>query len=82
MDKKLLVLILTAFLCGSIKNSLNQPDVFEGRLAKETDNRRHIFNIPKPHYLKKYKNIGSGVKDNPRSYFQGKNSDDSNKNGL
>ena len=72
MDKKLLVLILTAFLCGSIKNSLNQPDVFEGRLAKETDNRRHVFNIPQPHYLKKYKNIVSGVKDNPRSYFKGK----------
>ena len=82
MDKRLLVLILTAFLCGSIKNSINQPGVFEGTLAKGTDNHRHVFKSQKPHDLQKYKNMVSGVKDNHRSYIEGKNSDDRNKNCL
>ena len=71
MDRTLLVLVLTAFLCGSIKNSLNQPDVFEGRRAKETDNQRHVFNRGEPHYIKNYKNFVSGAQDNPTSYFKG-----------
>ena len=71
MDKNLLVLILTAFLCGSIKNSLNQPDVFEGRRAKETDNQRHVFKRGEPDYIKNYKNLVSGTQDNPTSYFKG-----------
>ena len=35
MDIKLLVLVLTAICCGSIKNSIEQPQPFQNILAKE-----------------------------------------------
>ena len=63
MDYNLLLLMLAACFCGSIKNSLNLPDEFEGRLAKPVEQNRQY---PKylPHWMEKYQMIdGSGNKD-------------------
>ena len=63
MDYNLLFLMLAACFCGSIKNSLNLPDEFEGRLAKPvTHNRQYPKYLP--HWMKKYQIIdGSGTND-------------------
>ena len=72
MDKIFWVLILAAFLCGSIKNNTNTPEEFQGRLAKEVDNQRPNFNS-KPHYLKNYDHIGHNVDGRTDSKVDGKN---------
>ena len=71
MDKKILVLILTAFLCGSIRNNTNTHEEFQGRLAKEINNQRRTFNS-KPHYLKNYDHIGHNLDGGTDNNLKGK----------
>ena len=56
MDNKLLFLMLAACFCSSIKNSINLPDEFEGRMAKTVE---HNHQYPKalPIYMQKYREI-------------------------
>ena len=58
MDNTLLLLMLTACFCGSIKNKINLPDEFEERLAKAVEPKRQY---PKtfPYDIGKYRNIVS-----------------------
>ena len=71
MDKIFWVLILAAFLCGSIKNNTNTPEEFQGRLAKEVDNQRPNFNS-KPNYLKNYDHIGHNLDGGTDNNLKGK----------
>ena len=71
MDKKFLVAILTAFLCGSIKNTVNQLEPFQGRLAKETDNHKPYVKS-KPYYLTQYGYIGDDDNTNTNINNKGK----------
>ena len=68
MDKKLLMLMLTAFCCGSIKNSINQPEEYQENLAKEVGNGRPATKHT-PYDMTTYQQIGvdhksSGDDDN------------------
>ena len=62
MDYNLLFLMLAACFCGSIKNSLNLPDEFAGRMAKPVEPNRQY---PKylPHWMEKYEMIDDGRKN-------------------
>ena len=65
-------LMLAACFCGSIKNSINLPDEFEGRMARVVDNKRQY---PKtlPFYMKEYREIpnhgNNDVKGNNMYYI-------------
>ena len=58
MDIKLFVLMATAFCCGSIKNSINQPEPFSNNLAKVIGNRRATIKYPPPYHVAKYNKVG------------------------
>ena len=62
MDNKLLFLMLTACFCGSIKNSINLPDEFQGRLAKAVEHKRQY---PKalPYHMERYREIRNSEND-------------------
>ena len=58
MDIKLFVLLATAFCCGSIKNSMNQPEPFSNNLAKDIGNRRATIKYPQVNHAEKYNKVG------------------------
>ena len=55
MDIKLLVLVLTAICCGSIKNSIEQPQPFQNILAKEIRNEKTANKHKHAYHVEKYK---------------------------
>ena len=72
MDNKLLFLMLVACFGGSIKNNINLPDAFEGRMAKPVEYKRQY---PKtlPLTMEKYQEIASSefnhIKGNDMDYI-------------
>ena len=64
MDNKLLFLMLVPCFGGSIKNNINLPDEFEGRMAKPVEHKRQY---PKrlPFPMERYREIASNeINDN------------------
>ena len=64
--------MLAACFCGSIKNSINLPDEFEGRMARVVEHKRQYPKIL-PFYMKEYREIpnqgNSDVKCNNMYYI-------------
>ena len=58
MDIKLFLLMVTAFCCGSIKNSMNQPEPLSNNLAKDVGNRRASIKYPQVYDVAKYNKVG------------------------
>ena len=73
MDIKLFVLMVIAFFCGSIKNSINDPEPFSNNLARVIGNRRATIKYPQPYHVAKYNKVryddDSSMSDNDKGMY-------------
>ena len=71
MDINHLVLMLTVFCCGTIRNSVHELKPFQGNLATEIRNERTVKKY-EPYFIRNYKNIGSLDDSRPNDNDNGK----------
>ena len=61
MDKNLVIIMITAYICGSYKNQMNLPPPFQGRFAEAVERHRQSAVRALPYYAKAYGIIHSGI---------------------
>ena len=71
MDINSLILMLTVFCCGTIRNSVHELKPFQGNLATEIRNERPVMKY-EPHFIRNYKRFGSRDDSRPNDNENGK----------
>ena len=69
MDINHLVLMLTVFCCGTIRNSVHELKPFQGNLATEIRNERPVMKY-EPYFIRNFKSVGT--RDDSRTNDNGK----------